>query len=71
MKLYTVVVYNLRICLKKDNHSPKNIKGDNSRLFVRDRSILCDLTHSSRLYYYMNCCVNGCMLIASLVWIQF
>jgi len=28
MKLYTVVVYNLRMCIKEDNSSLKKIKGD-------------------------------------------
>jgi len=30
MKLYTVAVYNLRICMKDDNPSLNYIKGDNS-----------------------------------------
>ena len=29
MKLNTVVVYYLRMCMKEDNSSQKNIKGDN------------------------------------------
>ena len=49
MKLCTVVVVNLRMCIKEDNSCPKNIKGDNSR------KIICGgpwvsfevLTHSS------------------------
>ena len=28
MKLYTVTVYNLIICIKEDNHGPKYFKGD-------------------------------------------
>ena len=28
MKLYTVAVYNLIICIKEDNHGPKYFKGD-------------------------------------------
>ena len=28
MKLYTVVVNNLRMCMKEDNPGPTNIKGD-------------------------------------------
>jgi len=31
MKLYTVVVYNLKMCMKEDNPGPKNIKVDNPR----------------------------------------
>jgi len=34
MKLYTVAVYNLRMCIKEDNSSPKNIKGDQSREII-------------------------------------
>ena len=30
MKLYTVVVYDLRMCMKEDNSSAINIKEDNS-----------------------------------------
>ena len=29
MKVYTIVVYNLRMCMKKDNPGPKYFKGDN------------------------------------------
>ena len=29
MKLYTIVVYNLRMCMRKDNPGPKYFKGDN------------------------------------------
>ena len=29
MKLYTVAVYNLRMCMKEDNHGTKLFKGDN------------------------------------------
>jgi len=31
MKLHTVVLYGVRLCMKEDNPVPKNIKGDNSR----------------------------------------
>jgi len=31
MSLYTVVVYDLMVSIKEDNHVPKNIKGDNLR----------------------------------------
>jgi len=31
MKLNTVVLYDVRLCMKKDNPVPKNIKGENSR----------------------------------------
>jgi len=31
MKLYTIVVYNLKMCMKEDNPSLKNIKVDNPR----------------------------------------
>jgi len=31
MKLYTVVVYNLRMCMKEDNSGQKYHKGDNSK----------------------------------------
>ena len=33
MKLYSVVVFDLRMCMKGDNPGPKSIKGDNSRDF--------------------------------------
>jgi len=29
LKLYTVAVYNLSMCIKEDNHGPKHFKGDN------------------------------------------
>jgi len=29
MKLYTVEVYNLRMCMKEDNPGPKKFKGGN------------------------------------------
>jgi len=31
MKLYTVMVYNLSMCMKEDNSGSTNVKGDNSR----------------------------------------
>jgi len=34
MKLFTVVVYDLRMCMKEDNLCLKNIKGDNSREII-------------------------------------
>ena len=34
MKLNTVVVYNLRMCMKDDNHGPTNIQGDYSREII-------------------------------------
>jgi len=34
IKLYTVVVFNLRMCMKEDNPSQKNIKGDYSREII-------------------------------------
>jgi len=34
IKFYTVVVYDLRMCMKEDNPGlKKNIKGDNSRRY--------------------------------------
>ena len=33
MKLYSVVVFDLRMCMMGDNPGPKSIKGDNSRDF--------------------------------------
>ena len=49
MKLYTIVLYNLRMCLKGNNPGTQNIQEDNSReiIILRDRSVLCNLTHSS------------------------
>ena len=52
MKPYTVVVSDLRMCMKEDNLSEKTTtKGDNSRgtniCGGREGDILCDLTHSS------------------------
>ena len=47
MKLYTVVVYDLRMCIEKDSPGLKNIKGGNrGKLYVEDGSNLCDLTYS-------------------------
>jgi len=50
MKLYTVIVQNMRMCMIENNPAPKNnkgeFKGDNE--LCRMRGILCDLTHSSR-----------------------
>ena len=47
MKLYTVVVYDLRMCIEKDSPGLKNIKGDTrGKLYVEDGSNLCDLTYS-------------------------
>ena len=34
LKLYTVVVYNLRMCMKEDNPGPNNIKGDKLREII-------------------------------------
>jgi len=45
MKLYTVVVYDLRMFIKEDNSGRKNIKGEN--YLCRTGDILCDLTYSS------------------------
>ena len=47
MKLSTFVVYNLRMCMKKDYPCPNYFKGDNSREMISSADILCDLTHSS------------------------
>ena len=48
MKLYTVVVYNLRMYMKEDNTSPKNIKGEikGDKYLCRLGVVLCDLSHS-------------------------
>jgi len=35
LKLYTVVVNNLRMCMKEDNPSPIYNKGDNSREIIQ------------------------------------
>jgi len=50
MRLYTVVVYHLRIGIMEDNPGTKSIRGDNC--VFGSESILCDLTHSFSL-----CCV--------------
>jgi len=34
MKLYTVAVYTLRMCLKEDNSVPKYFNGDTSREII-------------------------------------
>jgi len=34
MKLYTVMVYNLSMCMKEDNSGSTNVKGDNSREMI-------------------------------------
>jgi len=34
VKLYTVVVYDLRMCMKKDNLGPTNIKKEYSREII-------------------------------------
>ena len=34
LKLYTVVVYHLRMCMKEDNPGLKNIKGDNLKEII-------------------------------------
>jgi len=34
LKLYTVVVYHLRMCMKEDNPGPTNIKGDNLKEII-------------------------------------
>ena len=34
MKLYTVVVYDLRMCMKEDNSGQKYHKGDNSKEII-------------------------------------
>jgi len=45
---YTVVVYDLRMCMKEDNPFPKNTKRDNLRentLFVSDFSMVqCEIS---------------------------
>ena len=44
MKLYTVVVYDLRMFIKEDNSGRKNIKGEN--YLCRTGDILCDSTQT-------------------------
>ena len=34
MKLYTALVYRLRMCIKEYNSGPKDIKGDNSQEII-------------------------------------
>jgi len=34
MKLYTVVVYHLRMCIKEDKSGLNNVKGDNKEFTV-------------------------------------
>ena len=46
MKLYTVTVYNLRMCVKEENPCPKYFKWDNKRKLWTGLSF-CNLTHSS------------------------
>jgi len=45
MKLHTVVVYNLRMCMKEDNPGPTYFNGDHSFCGTSD------LTHSSCFKY--------------------
>jgi len=52
MKLFIVAVYNLRICIKKDNLGWKYFKGDNSREIISSmgcRGILTVLSHNPSL----------------------
>ena len=62
MKLYTVVVYDLGLCMKEDSSSRKNIMGGNSREIIMcvGQSILCDLTYSSSfmVFWPVNCIVQ-------------
>jgi len=44
MKLYDVIVYDLRMCIKKDNSCPKHSKGGN---YLCEMGILCDFTQIS------------------------
>ena len=54
MKLNTVTVYNLRMCIKKDNPGQKCFKGHSSREEIRSAgSIHCDLIYSSSYYLQM------------------
>jgi len=47
MKLYIVVVYNLRMCMKVENPSPNIFKGDN-KYVVQDMGVpFCDVNNSS------------------------
>ena len=52
MKLYTVTVYKLRMCLKDANPDSNYFKGDNQLREIissAERLSFCDLTHSSSL----------------------
>ena len=59
MKLYTIVVYNLKIFMKDDDPGLKDIMGDNSREIINFAGlsgILYDLTHmSSSVQYFISC----------------
>ena len=52
MKLYIVVVHDLRVCMKEDNPGLENIKGDHSKeiIICEGWGILYDSTHSSSLF---------------------
>ena len=45
MKLYTVALYNLRMCTKEDNSDPNYFKGD--KWLGCGRGFRCSLTHTS------------------------
>jgi len=49
MKLYTVAVYDLRICFEEDNPCLKITREiiHGRQLFVWDGAIICDITHKS------------------------
>ena len=57
MKLYTVAVYNLRICMKEDNPSQNYFKGDNklcSRSGGYPYVILLTVLVFNRMEYFYN-----------------
>ena len=63
MRLYTCVVYDLRMCIKEYGHGLKDIKGDNSKEMIICagwEGILCDLTRSSS--YEGDKCFSKCVI---------
>ena len=45
MKLYTIVVLALTMCMTEDNHGPNYFKGDDQQ--SGQGTSVCDLTHCS------------------------
>ena len=66
---YTVEVYDLRMCMKRDNPSPKNIKGDNSRELIicawkgGGGGIIWDFTHFNSGLTRLNCIMPNILTV--------